>query len=82
MRVMERSLVEQIMSEGPLTFTELGRKLGVNRNTVRDWHKIGRVSRITDKCVFLEAIQSTTGMRTSEAAYLRFVEQLNDPGLE
>ena len=46
-------------------------------NTVKNWARVGKLSKATGKIVFLESIQIGGHTFTSVEAYRRFVNQLN-----
>jgi hypothetical protein len=70
-----------LRTEKPLLFAALAKRLGVQCQTVRKWWKRGVLldrSAPSKGKVRLEAIRLTNGFHTSEEAYQRFVDRMNE----
>lgn len=69
-----------VAKEKPVLLRDFCKTIPASYNTVWRWWRYGVLNRETNVIVKLETRRHPTGRCTTQAAYERFIEQLNETG--
>lgn len=66
--------------DAPILLADFSKRIGKTYNTVWRWWRKGVLNRETRRVVRLETRRETTGRCTTQVAYNRFLDELNETG--